>query len=151
MILHVQRATPIGATTPGQLSIDWIYFCETLEDMIRERPGVNVAEWKIKHETAVPAGIYELELVNSPKFGIDTISLINVPGFDDVRIHSGVNMYSTDGCLIVGDTIHQTDPISISGGLNQHVLERLKAIVVPLIKGGVKCELEISNPPGWQP
>lgn len=150
MKLKLQRETPFKLTTYGALFIDEQYESHTLEDMLREILGRPASEWKVKGETAIAAGVYELYLVDSPKHGKDTIRLRNVDGFDCIDIHSGVTKESTEGCITVGDTVHpSTLPPSISGGLNNHVLERLKAKVVPALKAGEACTIEILNPPGW--
>lgn len=88
--------------TIGQLYIDGTYFCFVLEDVVREVPGVPVEKWKIRDETAIPQGRYEVVLQNSPKFGPDTPTLLNVPGYEGIRIHSGNTEQNTDGCLILG-------------------------------------------------
>lgn len=68
--------------------------CFTLEDAVRAA--------KIKHQTAIPFGTYKLALYDSPKFGPETLHLLDVPNFDLVHIHSGNNENDTDGCILVG-------------------------------------------------
>lgn len=146
MKLTVQRALSANATTFGDLLVDGVPECVTLEDQVREIAGQPVASWKVRNETAIPAGAYSLGLVNSPHFGPNTIALLDVPGFKNVRIHSGVNRDSTEGCITVGDQKHpDTDPPSMSGGLARGVLLRLKAKVVPRLKAGERCFIEILN------
>lgn len=150
MNLELHRQWPVKATTFGDLLVAGSYFCKTLEDQVREIIGRPVSEWKIKGETAIGAGRYDLGLVDSTHFGPNTITLLNVDGFDLVRMHSGVNKDSTEACIIVGDAIDAAaDPPSISGGLNRLVLSHLKLIVTPAIMRGEKCSIEIFNPPGW--
>lgn len=88
--------------TNGQLYINDEFFCFTLEDKVREKDGVPVEKWKVKGETAIPRGIYEVTLEESPRFGPDTITINKVPGFSFIRIHSGNNPTDTEGCVIVG-------------------------------------------------
>ena len=88
--------------TTGQLYINDDFFCFTLEDKIREKDGVAVEKWKIARETAIPRGIYKVVLQDSPKFGPNTITLLKVPGFTHIRIHSGNTHKDTEGCIIVG-------------------------------------------------
>ena len=68
--------------------------CFTLEDAVRAV--------KIKHQTAIPFGTYNLALYNSPKFGPETLHLLDVPNFEYVHIHSGNTENDTDGCILVG-------------------------------------------------
>lgn len=150
MRLLLERSMPHNLTTFGTLFVDDAYYCRTLEDMLREVRGRPAAEWKIKHETAIGAGDYELYLVDSPAHGPDTLRLRNVDGFDCIDIHSGVSKESTDGCIIVGSVIHPFNlPPTISGGLNAGVLAGLKSRVVPVLKAGEKVSITIANPQGW--
>lgn len=114
------------------------WLCHTLEDAVREVKGEPVSKWKIKHETAIPFGTYALELVDSPKFGPDTLSLKAVPGFDYVRIHKGTTEKDTDGCILVGAQRHGA---SISHC--QEALDRVKGVVVPELKAGREVLLTI--------
>lgn len=95
--------------TIGHLYINGTYFCDTLEDKVRNLPR----EPKIYGKTAIPAGKYEIDMNTvSPKFknrswarkykGI-VPRLKNVPYFSGVLIHVGTDQYSTQGCIIVGD------------------------------------------------
>jgi hypothetical protein len=88
--------------TTGQLYLGEDYFCFTLEDCVREKEGVAVEKWKVDGKTAIPRGIYKVVFQNSPKFGPDTLTLLKVPGFTHIRIHSGNTHEDTEGCIIVG-------------------------------------------------
>ena len=59
MELLVQREPSTLSSTPGTLSIDGVFECYTLEDVVREVPGQPVAMWKVQNETAIPAGRYQ--------------------------------------------------------------------------------------------
>jgi hypothetical protein len=60
--------------------------CWTCEDEVREVPGQPVATWKVPGKTAIPAGIYEVDITMSQRFGRDLPVLLAVPGFTGVRI-----------------------------------------------------------------
>jgi hypothetical protein len=145
--LILQRHPTVKATTLGQLSIDGVPQCDTLEDVIREVPGVPVETWKIPNVTAIPAGLYRLILVHSPKFGPETLSIESVPGFQDIRIHGGNTDLNTEGCVLVG----QAHPELGDGGEvlhSQDALKALKAIVVPRLEAGEEGWIDILNPEG---
>jgi len=97
-----------GYTTLGKLFINNKYLCDTLEDIPRAK--------KIMHQTAIPAGTYQIDWTQSPagangkrkvwglKPGWPSWSpiLIDVPGFSGIRIHSGNNKEHTSGCILLG-------------------------------------------------
>ncbi len=130
MKLLLQRRPSGIDSTLGDLYIDGKFFCYTLEDVVRETPGTPVKEWKVDNKTAIPAGTYQLELVDSKRFGPDTISLKDVPGFASIRMHSGNTAADTEGCLLVGNGY-------VAGGILQmsrDALARLKETVSPALK-----------------
>jgi hypothetical protein len=73
-----------------------------LEDAVREIPNKLVRTWKVKNETAIPVGTYLVEKTFSQRFGKFMYQLMNVDGFEGVRIHSGNTSHDTEGCLITG-------------------------------------------------
>jgi hypothetical protein len=144
--LTLQRLPTIKQTTLGKLSIGDAYQCDTLEDVIRERPGVPVAEWKVYGETAIPAGRYRLKLVLSTRFGPDTLSVEDVSGFEAIRIHSGNDDVDTHGCVLVGTAA--PDPQGDGGNVtnSRHALAALKVLVVPRLQAGEEGWITIRNP-----
>lgn len=55
-------------------------------------------------DKAIPAGTYEISLQYSPGFKRYHLELLNVPGRNNILIHTG-NWYSDSlGCLITGQT-----------------------------------------------
>ena len=144
MELILRRKPTEIETTFGQLFVDGAFECYTLEDAVREVPGEPVHLWKIKDRTAIPSGLYRITLENSPHFGPDTLTINNVPGFDHIRIHSGTDKDSTEGCVIVGDAI-DTLAMTISGGLAHGVKKRLQAKVKAAIDAGDAVWIEIEN------
>ena len=144
MRLKLERDASQGGRTFGKLySPDGYKICWTLEDEIREIPGKPVAEWKIKSATAIPAGSYRIVLENSAKFGPDTMTLLNVPGFQYIRIHAGNTTADTEGCLLVGMKI---TPVGIEGGTSRPALTLLKSMVKNWIDSGKEVWIDIINP-----
>ena len=95
MKLKLQRIFKGNNYTIGSLFIDGEFFCNTLEDAVRDK--------KIKHETAIPAGTYEVKLTLSARFGKILPILLNVPNFEGIRIHAGNTISDTSGCILVGE------------------------------------------------
>ena len=124
MELILKRTRFRDTITTGQLYVDGAYFCFTLEDKVREQNGVPVEKWKIKEETAIPTGIYDVVLERSPRFGPDTMTLLKVPGFSEIRIHGGNRPEDTEGCIIVGFKVN--DSGIIVPGSSRPALRELK-------------------------
>lgn len=133
--LYLQRRLTVLKTTIGALFEGETFQCYTLEDVVREVPGQPVEAWKIAGETAIPVGRYRLDLVVSSRFGPDTLAVLDVPGFDLIRIHSGNDDADTHGCILVGQQI-ANDPTGDGGNLvNSRVaLAALKNKIVPAIR-----------------
>lgn len=85
--------------TIGTLSIDGIYFCDTLEDRVRDL----TREAKIAGKTAIPEGEYEIIINISPRFRRKLPRLVDVPGFSGILIHRGNTAEDTAGCILVGE------------------------------------------------
>lgn len=98
--LSLNRIYKSPTYTIGKLFIDDLFFCDTLEDAVREI-GSN-GKGKIKGETAIPAGRYKVILTMSQRFKRVMPLLVDVQHFDGIRIHSGNTEFDTEGCILVG-------------------------------------------------
>lgn len=116
MELILQRLPSDEHRTHGDLLIDGEPFCVTMEDKVRES--------KIHGKTAIPAGKYRITMENSPRFGPNTLTVNNVPGFSGVRIHAGNTEEDTEGCPLVGMV-----RLASSIGRSREALALLKARV----------------------
>ena len=85
--------------TIGHLYIDGEYFCDTLEDRVRDL----LKEGKIPAETAIPAGTYNVTVTSSPRFKRMLPRLVNVPQFEGILIHRGNTAKDSSGCILVGE------------------------------------------------
>lgn len=99
MKIEVKRRALRPKYTIGSMYIDGTYFCDTLEDRVRDLPR----EAKVPGQTAIPAGTYTVTVNRSPKFGRDLPRLLNVPHFDGILIHRGNTAADTSGCILVGE------------------------------------------------
>lgn len=102
MLIEVKRGPSADGCTLGKMSVDGVFQCFTLEDVVREVPGQPVAQWKVQNQTAIPFGTYAVIVDHSQHFNKDLPLLLNVPGFEGVRIHSGNTAADTEGCILVG-------------------------------------------------
>lgn len=106
MKLTLKRIALRQTYTIGKLYIDNVYFCDTLEDTVRDtnKSGkFDNGEQKIKGKTAIPYGTYEIKWTYSPRFKKYTPQLMNVPSFEGIRVHAGNTSADTEGCLILGE------------------------------------------------
>ena len=110
MNLELKRIFKGKDYTIGHLYINGEYFCDTLEDPVRQLDSVDD---KIYSKTAIPAGKYKISMsVVSPKYSIRKSynwcggrlpKLIDVPFFEGILIHSGNTPDHTAGCILVGE------------------------------------------------
>lgn len=110
MELSAVRNPSKNNCTVSKVYVDGVYECLFLEDTVREIPGVPVEVWKVPGETAIPAGRYKLVIDMSTRFGHLMMHILNVPGFEGVRIHKGNSSKDTEGCPICGTSWdHEND------------------------------------------
>jgi hypothetical protein len=102
MELTVQRRPAANGATLGDLSIDGVWECFTLERAPGEGKG------------PIPAGTYKVIIDFSNRFQRDMPHILDVPGFDGIRIHSGNTDKDTEGCLLLGRKIVGPDFIGES-------------------------------------
>ena len=106
MKITLKRIALKDTYTIGKLYIDGEYFCDTLEDKVRDlnKNGVfDNGEKKIYGETAIPYGTYNVKWTYSNKFKKYMPLIENVPSFAGIRIHSGNTKADTQGCVLVGE------------------------------------------------
>lgn len=106
MKLTLKRIALRSTYTIGRLYVDGNYFCDTLEDTVRDlnkNGKFDNGEKKVYGKTAIPYGTYEIKWTYSPRFKKYTPQLMNVPSFEGIRIHSGNTSADTEGCLILGE------------------------------------------------
>ncbi len=100
------RYSSQSKTTLGVILIDNKFQCYTIEDRYRKE--------KIKHETRIPKGTYEIKLrefgghyeryVNKYNGHKGMLWLQDVPEFTDILIHIGNDQEDTSGCILTGST-----------------------------------------------
>jgi hypothetical protein len=95
MKLDLIRKYPNPDSIVGELLIDGLFFCYTLEDVERNGP-------KVPGKTAIPRGTYKVIIDQSIRFKRPMPHLLDVPGFEGIRIHAGNTAADTEGCILLG-------------------------------------------------
>lgn len=144
MKLRLKRIFKGEKYTIGKLYVNNIYFCDTLEDKVRDL----TKEPKVYGQTAIPAGVYEINMSTvSPKFknrswakkwGGIVPRLKNVPYFEGILIHPLNRPEESYGCIGVGDN-------QVVGGLVNSTIQfnRLMQRLIDAKKKGEPITIEI--------
>jgi hypothetical protein len=106
MELLLDRDVRTKNSTIGQLYVDGKFECYIIEDYDRGLKSTMelsvVQSIKVKAETAIPTGRYEVIITFSNRFQRNLPELLNVKGFEKIRMHSGNSKSDTEGCLLTG-------------------------------------------------
>ncbi|HMI78669.1 MAG TPA: DUF5675 family protein [Ferruginibacter sp.] len=100
MQLKVIRSVFTDKATYGKLYLNDQFYAYTCEDTVRHLSGD--CSKKIKKETAIDAGKYEMALTFSNNFQKYLPLLMNVKCFEGIRIHGGNTAANSEGCILVG-------------------------------------------------
>lgn len=111
---ELNTKTSIGNLTFNYLNTNYSFY--TLEDKDRNlnsgMPLQDIQSIKIKGETAIPKGTYQVIWSFSNRFQRFMPELLNVPGFSGIRIHAGNTEEDTDGCILLGKSKTKTSILS---------------------------------------
>lgn len=127
--------------TLGKLYADGEQIAYCLEDVMREITGESVSEWKIYGKTAIPKGTYKVITDFSAHFGHVLPHVLDVPGFEGIRIHPGNTDVDTDGCILVGGKPTGEDFIPNS----RATFEKVFAMIEQAEQDGGEVTIEIRN------
>ena len=107
MKLELKRKALMDTYTVGDLFINDVFFCNILEDKVRDfnKDGdlEDKGETKVYGKTAIPYGTYTIDLTYSNRFKKILPLIEDVPGFEGIRIHSGNSAEDSSGCLLCGN------------------------------------------------
>jgi hypothetical protein len=98
----VQRDIFTDKSTTSKVYVDDQFFCYGLEDV--DRKLECNPECKVDGQTAIPRGTYKVIIDFSTRFQCLMPRVVDVPGFQGIRIHPGNSSADTHGCLLVGTT-----------------------------------------------
>jgi len=136
----IERFSGDAETTIARWYVNGRLQCFGLEDEFHKT--------KIKTDTRIPEGIYELGFHQSPKFspiyGHPMIHILNVPNYDFILMHPLNDESQTEGCVGPGQYIGHNGQKHVTINSRVAYLEMYK-ILAPLIKSGVKQYVEIKS------
>lgn len=133
MNLHLKRFKIEPGYTVGKLYIDGAFQCHTLEPTARTE--------KVAGDTAIPTGTYTVFVTHSPRFDRPLPIVMNVPGFEGIRIHAGNEASDSDGCILVGMWDRGTKLLKSRESLNA---------LIKKIREAEPVELKITQEPGHE-
>lgn len=142
MKLLIKRRFLGSEYTIGDLFIDGKLLCNTMEDTVRDhnRDGDlnDIGEGKIYGKTAIPYGVYDVELTMSPKFKRLLPLVKEVEHFTGIRIHRGNTAGDSAGCILPGEN-------KVKGKVLNSTKYEMKIIeyMLEAIKEGEDITLEI--------
>lgn len=119
VLFRIKRFLHELDSTAGMWTIEDKFHCWVLED--EERTV------KVKGETAIPSGIYEIVLEVSPKFGL-VPTIKNVKDFTSIRVHGGNTDDNTDGCPLVGYHLINPNRIENCAPALAVIVDKLKSV-----------------------
>ena len=142
MEIRINRIARKERYTIGNMYVDDTYFCDTLEDADRGLVDTmeidEILENKLKGITAIPTGKYDVIVSFSPRFKRVLPLLLNVKGFEGIRIHAGNTAEDTEGCLLVGENKEKGKVLN-----SRATFERLMAILLECEKKKEKVTITI--------
>lgn len=142
MEIQVNRIARKDGYTIGRMSLNGEYFCDTLEDTDRELNSSmqesEILAKKIKAQTAIPTGKYDVILTFSPRFKRVLPLLLSVKGYEGIRIHAGNTNKDTEGCLLVGENKAKGQVLN-----SRATLEKLMSVLLECEKRKEKISITI--------
>jgi hypothetical protein len=103
----------------GEIYINGDFFSYSLEDCPRQK-GI-----KIPGETSIPEGLYKIIVSYSNRFKRDMPLLLDVPGFNGIRCHSGNSEENSSGCILIAYN-HDSNNHKIWGSAEKELTKILK-------------------------
>lgn len=122
MTIKIDREFRSDLGTIGKLYLDNKYFCDTKEQIERDD------EDYVEGETAIPDGVYTVELEYQDNLFRNFIVIKDVPNFGDVRICDEAAVTNTEGCIIVGKCDPDTAKVTYSTKIYRALLKELEEL-----------------------
>ena len=106
MELRLERKYRNNNYCIDKLYINGKYFSDALEDPDRGLTNnmslEEIKKIKIKDNTCIPYGTYNVTITYSPRFKRNLPLINNVKGFEGIRVHNGNTPQDSSGCVLLG-------------------------------------------------
>lgn len=103
MDLKIKRKKGYTGYCPGKLFVQGKYFSFTIEDedrgLMQSMSLKQIEKIKKYGITAIPTGRYEIAYTYSNRFKRFMLQILNVPGYEGVRIHVANTAKDVEGCI----------------------------------------------------
>ena len=144
MKLRLERRYRCNNYCIDKLYINNEYFSDALEDPDRSLTDSmsleEIKRIKIKDNTCIPYGTYNVTITYSPRFKRNLPLINNIKGFDGIRVHSGNTPQDTEGCVLLGFNKIKGQVIDSKVTVNKFI-----DIVQKALNKGEKVTIEITK------
>ena len=127
--LDLFRKRIANGYTIGDLLINGEFFCETLENTVRDlnKNGIfDGSEKKVWGESAIPYGEFKVKVTYSPRFKRNLPRVFDVPHFEGILFHRGNSSADTEGCILLGEWDRKGDWIKNSTPYEKQLVKLLE-------------------------
>ena len=142
MKILVLRQYKYENCTISDVYINGAFTCYCLEDKDRglrqDMPLADIMKIKVKGQTAIPTGTYNVKITYSPKFKKNLPLVENVPGYSGIRFHPLNTDKDTEGCLGFGWWLGKESIIA-----SKMYTERINRMIADALDLGDTVTLEI--------
>ena len=144
MELKLERKYRSNNYCIDKLYINGKYFSDALEDPDRGLTDTmsleEIQKIKIKGNTCIPYGTYNITITYSPRFKRNLPLINNVKGFEGIRVHNGNTPQDSSGCVLLGFNKIKGQVIDSKVTVNKFI-----DIVQNALNKGEKVTIEITK------
>ena len=144
MELKLERKYRSNNYCIDKLYINGKYFSDALEDPDRGLTDTmsleEIKKIKIKDNTCIPYGTYNVTITYSPRFKRNLPLINNVKGFEGIRVHNGNTPQDSSGCVLLGfnkikgQVINSKDTVNKFIDIVQKVLNKGEKVTITITK-----------------
>lgn len=131
-LLQLEITTKVPGYRAGKFSVKGKFFGYTIEDedrgLTQSMSLKQIAKIKKYGITAIPIGRYEVAFTYSNRFKRFMLQILNVPGYEGIRIHVANTAKDVEGCIGVA----YEDSSDGFAGNSKKAIEALEKMLLPI-------------------